>query len=52
MRRRPSVIIVGGGWGGGLCAAQALKSTPVDGLPGQNINFGKETERECIEEIG
>ena len=29
MRRRPSVIIVGGGFGG-LSAAQALKSAPVD----------------------
>ncbi len=29
MSRRPSVIIVGGGFGG-LCAAQALKSAPVD----------------------
>src|SRR5258708_26158719 len=29
MNRRPSVIIVGGGFGG-LCAAQALKSAPVD----------------------
>src|ERR1700675_1265415 len=29
MRRRPSVIIVGGGFGG-LSAAQALKSGPVD----------------------
>ena len=29
MSRRPSVIIVGGGFGG-LSAAQALKSAPVD----------------------
>src|SRR5712672_185856 len=29
MSRRPTVIIVGGGFGG-LCAAQALKSAPVD----------------------
>jgi NADH dehydrogenase len=29
MSRRPKVIIVGGGFGG-LCAAQALKSAPVD----------------------
>ena len=29
MSRPPSVIIVGGGFGG-LCAAQALKSAPVD----------------------
>ena len=29
MSRRPIVIIVGGGFGG-LCAAQALKSAPVD----------------------
>ncbi len=29
MSRRPNVIIVGGGFGG-LCAAQALKSAPVD----------------------
>jgi len=43
MSRRPSVIIVGGGFGG-LCAAQALKSAPrlITGNAATDFNFNKD----------